>query len=59
MLALNYCLVECVISLFSYEINIYYFMRIWLVDYDSTGSLRYAGKAQHYKLVFGVALNQC
>ena len=30
-----------------------------MVDYDPTGSLRYAGKAQHYKLFFGVALNQC
>ena len=35
MLVPNYCLVECVISLFWYEINIYYFMlkdlRMWWI----------------------------
>ena len=43
MLALNYCLVECVISLFWYEINIILFYveeAVDMVDYDPTSSHR-------------------
>ena len=61
MLAPNYCWWSVLFHYFG--MKLIYFIYVEgpedMVDYDPTGSLRYAGKAQHYKLVFGVALNQC